>query len=47
MLTESLTKRRVSLLNEARDRFGKQNVWSSDGEILTSKDGKTYNVRDL
>ena len=44
MLTESLTKRRVSLLNEARDRFGKENVWSSDGEILTSKDGKTYNV---
>lgn len=47
MLTESLTKRRVAILNAARDKHGKTNVWTSDGEILTSKDKKIVNVRDL
>ena len=47
MLTESLTKKRVALLNEARDTYGKHNVWSWDGEILASIDGKISNVRNL
>ena len=47
VLTESLTKRRVAVLNAARDKYGKDNVWSSDGEILVSKDKKTVNVRNL
>ena len=47
VITESLTKRRVAALNEARDKYGKTNVWTSDGEILVSKDKKTVNVRNL
>ena len=48
VLTESLTKKRVGQLNAARDKFGKNNVWTSDGEILTlTKDKKTVNVRNI
>lgn len=47
MLTESLTKRRVGILNAARDHYGKTNVWTSDGEILTVRNKKTVNVRDI
>lgn len=47
LLTESLTKTRVAILNAARDKHGKTNVWTSDGEILVSKDKKTVNVRNL
>ena len=48
VLTESLTKRRVALLNEARDKYGKNNVWTSDGEIFTlTRDKKPVNVRQL
>ena len=47
VLTESLTKRRVAVLNSARDKYGKNNVWTSDGEILVSKDKKTVNVRNI
>ena len=45
LLTESLTKRRMEVLNEARKQLGNKNVWTSDGEIFTKKDGKTVNVR--
>ena len=45
LLTESLTKRRMEVLNEARRQFGKRNVWTFDGEIFTKKEGKTVNVR--
>ena len=45
LLTESFTKRRMDVLNAARTEFGSKNVWSSDGEIFTKKDGKTINVR--
>lgn len=45
LLTESLTKRRVEVLNAARRRFGNRNVWTMDGELFTKQDGKTVNVR--
>ena len=45
LLTESLTKRRMEVLNEARKQFGNRNVWTSDGEIFTKMEGKTVNVR--
>jgi len=47
MLTESLTKKRVAMLNAARDKFGKMNVWSSDGEIMVLKGEQKVNVRNL
>ena len=47
MLTESLTRRMVIMLNAAKDKFGKDNVWTIDGEIFTKKDGKIVNVRYL
>lgn len=47
LISESLTKKRVALLNEARDKYGKTNVWSSDGEIIVLKDNQKTNVRNL
>lgn len=47
MLTESLTRRRVGVLNDARKRFGNKNVWTMDGEIFTKDNNKTVNVRAL
>ena len=38
-ITESLTKFRLSKLNEARDHHGFRNVWSVDGRIMF-KDGE-------
>ena len=32
-LTESLTQKRVDILNEARNKHGFRNVWSADGKI--------------
>ena len=33
-LTESLTQKRVDILNEARNKHGFRNVWSADGKIF-------------
>ena len=33
-LTESLTQKRVDILNEARNKHGFKNVWTADGTIL-------------
>lgn len=33
-ITESLTKRRMAELKEAREKFSFENVWTSDGKIL-------------
>ena len=43
-ITESLTKKRVGQLEEARSKYGFQNVWSYDGKILfkINNDIKTY-----
>uniref|UniRef100_A0A8D8X3E9 Uncharacterized protein n=1 Tax=Cacopsylla melanoneura TaxID=428564 RepID=A0A8D8X3E9_9HEMI len=37
-ITESLTKPRLQLLNEARDHFGRDKVWTNDGKILIKTD---------
>lgn len=47
LLTESLTRRRVEVLNESRRRFGNRNVWTMDGEIFTKQNNKTVNVKSL
>lgn len=47
LVTESLTRRRVEVLNASRKRFGSRNVWTFDGEIFTKRDGKTVNVRSI
>ena len=39
-LTESLTAFRMSKLSDAREKYGFQNVWTSDGRILYKDDGK-------
>ena len=39
MLTESLTRHRVVVLNEARKRYGNNNVWTADGEIYSNDNG--------
>lgn len=33
LLTENLTVRRLSILNEGRDKYGSNNVWSQEGRI--------------
>lgn len=41
-IAESLTRRRLAVLNAARDRFGNEKCWTSDGKILinlNSSDG--------
>ena len=46
-LTESLTYMKVRLLNAAKKRFGKENVWTSDGEVLTKVGEQIVNVKKL
>ena len=33
-ITENLTGYQMSVLNEAREKFGFKNVWTYDGQIL-------------
>ena len=33
-ITESLTTKRIGQLNDAREKYGLNNVWSDDGKIL-------------
>ena len=47
IITESLTRMRMQLLQESRDRFGVKNVWTQDGEIFTFYNKSKINVRDL
>ena len=47
MMTESLTRKRVVMLNAAKDRFGKDNVWTMDGEVFTKVGNKITNVKTL
>ena len=44
LLTDSLTRRRIQILNEARVRYGKMNVWTTDGEIFTKINNKNVNI---
>ena len=33
-ITERLTRKRIGQLNDAREKYGFNNVWSYDGKIL-------------
>lgn len=44
MLTESLTRHRVIVFNEARNRYGNRNVWTADGEIYAKDKGKKERI---
>ena len=44
LLTDSLTWRRIQILNEARVRYGKMNVWTTDGEIFMKINNKNVNI---
>jgi len=46
-ITESLTKRRLRLLGEARKVFQFQNVWSINGEIFCSFAGQKHHIDDF
>ena len=39
-VTESLTKRRLSLLNEAKSLLGDKNVWTYKGTVFTNINSK-------
>lgn len=41
---EDLTKERVKLLKLAVDRYGRKNVWTLDGRIRWSENGKTFSA---
>ena len=41
LLTDSLTRHRVTVLSEARTKYGKMNVWTMDGEIFTKNQQQT------
>ena len=47
LITESLTRQRVRALSDAKLKYGKENVWTMDGEILTKLEGKIVNVRNI
>jgi len=45
MLTESLTSKRMRVLQLAKAKFGVRNVWTSDGEVLRkTQEGKIINI---
>ena len=46
LITESLTKRRVTALNEAIEKYGSKKVWTMNGEIYT-KDNPKDNVKHV
>ena len=43
-VTESLTKRRLSLLNEAKSLLGDKNVWTYKGTVLTNINSKREKI---
>ena len=45
-ITESLTRYRMSVLNEAREKYGFKNVWTYDGRILykDNNDGQKIKI---
>ena len=45
--TESLTKRRLQLLEAARDAFGWKSVWSMMGDIYAFVGGKKQVVKNI
>ena len=43
-MTESLTKRRLSLLNEAKSMFGDKKVWTHNGAVFTNINAKREKI---
>ena len=45
-ITENLTGYQMSVLNEAREKFGLKNVWTYDGRILykDNNDGQKMKI---
>ena len=46
-ITESLTKRRLKLLEEARSVFKFKNVWTTKGEVFVNFRGKKHHIFDF
>ena len=46
-ITENLTGHRMSILNEAREKFGFMNIWTYDGHILYKDDNDGAKVKNL
>lgn len=44
LVTESLTRRRVTVLAESKSKYGTKNVWTMDGEIYTKIGGKKVRI---
>ena len=47
VITESLTKKRMSLLNEGRKTVGSKNIWTLDGRTHVKLDDKLYIINKL
>ena len=47
VITESLAKKRLSLLNEGRKIVGSKNIWTLDGRIHVKLDCKLYIINKL
>lgn len=45
-ITEELTKIRYELLILSKDKYGKGNVWTYDGNIYTNINGKKHRIRN-
>ena len=46
-ITESLTKKRMKVLTATKLRYGNNNVWTSDGEILVKQGETIVNAKSL
>ena len=44
-ITESLTRYRMSVLNEAREKYGFKNVWTYGGRILYKDNNDGHNIK--
>ena len=47
VITASLKKKRMSLLNEGRKSVGSKNIWTLDGRIHVKLDNKLYIINKL
>ena len=46
-VTESLTKRRLSILKQAQNTFGFRNVWTNQGKIFRNVKEKKIQIKNL
>ena len=47
VITESLTKRRLRLLEASRQAFGKHSVWTNKGNVFVFYNNKKYSISDF